>query len=60
MQMPSAGEIAVLVVIAVLLFGGSRVTDIAKQLGSGIREFKNSLKGSGEDKGKGRKGKKRH
>jgi sec-independent protein translocase protein TatA len=37
-------ELLVIVVLAVLLFGSSKIPDLAKGLGEGIRNFKDSLK----------------
>lgn len=39
-------EIAVILVLALLLFGGRKIPQLAKDLGSGIREFKDSLSGA--------------
>jgi len=38
-------EILVILAIAVLLFGGKKIPELAKGLGEGIRNFKTSLKG---------------
>ena len=43
-------EIAVIAVVAVLLFGGKKVGDLGKGLGEGIRNFKDALKGGEEKK----------
>lgn len=40
-------EIALIVILALLLFGGKRLPQLAKDLGSGIKEFRRSL--SSED-----------
>ena len=37
-------ELMVIVVVAVLLFGGKKIPELAKGLGEGIRNFKDSLK----------------
>ncbi|MFT5206358.1 MAG: sec-independent protein translocase protein TatA [Candidatus Omnitrophota bacterium] len=37
---PGIGEIAVIVVIVTVLFGGSKVPEIARTLGQAMREFK--------------------
>jgi sec-independent protein translocase protein TatA len=37
-------ELLVILVVAVLLFGGKKIPEVAKGLGEGIRNFKNSLK----------------
>ena len=39
-------ELLVILVVAVLLFGGKKIPEVAKGLGEGIRNFKDSLKGS--------------
>lgn len=36
-------EIALIVILALLLFGGKRLPQLAKDLGSGIKEFRRSL-----------------
>ena len=38
-------ELLVILAIAVLLFGGKKIPEVAKGLGEGIRNFKSSLKG---------------
>ena len=42
-------ELIVILIVAVLLFGGRKIPEIAKGLGEGIRNFKTALK-SEEDK----------
>lgn len=42
-------ELLIILVIAVLLFGGKKIPEMAKGLGEGIRNFKNSLKGDDPD-----------
>lgn len=48
--MPTLGiqELMVILGIAVLLFGGRKIPELAKGLGQGIREFKDALKGGKE------------
>ncbi len=41
-------EILIIIVVFVLLFGGSKIPELAKGLGQGIRNFKNSVKGDDE------------
>jgi len=44
-----APELIVIALIALILFGGSRIADIGKGLGQGIKQFKAGLKdGDGE------------
>ena len=38
-------ELLVILGVAVLLFGGKKIPEVAKGLGEGIRTFKESLKG---------------
>lgn len=42
-------ELLIILGIAVLLFGGRKIPEVAKGLGEGIRNFKSALKS--EDKG---------
>lgn len=54
--MPSIGfsEIAFLVGVVVLIFGAKRIPEIARGLGSGIRNFKGSIKAArGDDSSDG-------
>ena len=37
-------ELVIILVIAVLLFGGRKIPEVAKGLGEGIKNFKNALK----------------
>jgi len=45
--MPNIGplEIALLLLLALLLFGAKRLPEIGRSLGSGMREFKDSVTG---------------
>lgn len=49
--MPSLGvpELMIVFLIIIVLFGASRIPQIAKGLGAGIRDFKKELKGNEED-----------
>jgi sec-independent protein translocase protein TatA len=38
-------ELLVILVLAVLLFGSNKIPELAKGLGEGIRNFKDSMKG---------------
>ena len=42
----SAPEIILLLVVALLLFGAKRLPEIGRSLGSGMREFKDSVSGN--------------
>ncbi len=43
------GELLIIALIALLLFGAGRIADIGKGLGQGIKNFKQGLKDSSED-----------
>ena len=47
--MPNIGptELIILLVIVLLIFGPKRLPGLGKQLGSGMREFKDSISGKG-------------
>ena len=49
--MPNIGpmELIVVLVIVLLVFGPKRLPGLGKQLGSGMREFKESISGSSKD-----------
>ena len=42
----SAPEILLLLLVALLLFGAKRLPEIGRSLGSGMREFKDSVTGN--------------
>jgi len=42
------GEIILLLLVALLLFGAKRLPEIGRSLGSGMREFKDSVTGAGK------------
>jgi sec-independent protein translocase protein TatA len=42
------GELLLIALIAILLFGASRLSDIGKGLGEGIKNFKKGLKDDSE------------
>ena len=41
-------ELVIILIVAVLLFGGKKIPEIAKGLGEGIRNFKTALKSEEE------------
>jgi sec-independent protein translocase protein TatA len=49
--MPNVGplELAIVLIIALVIFGPKRLPDLGKSLGSGMREFKDSLTGNKDD-----------
>jgi sec-independent protein translocase protein TatA len=42
-------ELIVVLVVALLIFGPKRLPDFGRSLGSGMREFKESVTGAGRD-----------
>lgn len=49
--MVGTGELLVILCLVLLLFGGKRLPELARQLGIGIREFKDALSGESSAKG---------
>lgn len=41
--MPGYGQIIIIVLVIVLLFGGKRIPELMQGLGRGIKEFKNAM-----------------
>ena len=48
-------EILVILVVVLLLFGGKKIPELLKGLGTGIKEFKNASKGEDEAKANSKK-----
>ena len=50
-MLPGIGpmELIVVRVIALMVFGPKKLPDLGRSLGGGMREFKNSISGSGEE-----------
>jgi len=42
-------ELMIILIIAMLFFGGKKIPEIAKGLGKGIREFKHASEGKDDD-----------
>lgn len=49
MAMPSVPELLIILAIVVLLFGAKKIPDLAKGLGSGIKNFKKAVKDDEDD-----------
>ncbi|QKF72422.1 twin arginine translocation system, TatA/E family protein [Aliarcobacter faecis] len=49
MSMPSGMELLIIVLIVLILFGGKKIPELAKGLGSGIRNFKKAIKEDEEE-----------
>jgi sec-independent protein translocase protein TatA len=52
MSMPGLGELTVIFMIVLVVFGAGKIPKIAKDLGSGIREFKKSMSADESDRNK--------
>jgi sec-independent protein translocase protein TatA len=50
-MLPGIGpmELIVVLVIALLIFGPRKLPDLGRSVGAGMREFKNSVTGGGDD-----------
>jgi sec-independent protein translocase protein TatA len=48
MGLENPSHIAILVVVLLLVFGAKRLPEIGRSLGSGMREFKDSISGGGD------------
>jgi sec-independent protein translocase protein TatA len=53
----SLWQIAIVLVIALLVFGPKRLPELGKSLGSGMREFKDSITGKRDDEDRAQQGK---
>ena len=49
MGMPSMPELLIILAIIVLLFGAKKIPDLAKGIGSGIKNFKKAMKEDEEE-----------
>ncbi len=45
MGMPNTGELMILLLIIIVLFGGKKIPELARGLGKGIREFNDAKDG---------------
>ena len=49
MHMPSGMQLLLIVLIVLILFGGKKIPELAKGLGSGIKNFKKAVKEDDEE-----------
>ena len=49
MHMPSGMQLLVIVLIVLILFGGKKIPELAKGLGSGTKNFKKAVKEDDEE-----------
>ncbi len=49
MPTPGLPEIAIILVIVLVIFGPKRLPDLGRSLGSGMRQFKDSVSGKDDD-----------
>jgi sec-independent protein translocase protein TatA len=54
------GEILLILVVALLIFGAARLPEIGRSLGKSLGEFKKGLREPGEEDNAGEKDKKEH
>lgn len=50
--MPSVWSIALIAVVVLLIFGGKKIPELMKGLGSGIKEFKKGVNDGDDEKNK--------
>lgn len=50
MWTPGMGELFIILVIVLVLFGGSKIAGLGRSLGTAIAEFKDAVKGGEETK----------
>jgi len=48
-SMPGMGELLIILVIILVLFGGSKIPEIARSLGKGMKEFKKGIQDSSDN-----------
>ena len=49
MPTPGLPEIAIILLIVLIIFGPKRLPDLGRSLGSGMRQFKDSISGKDDD-----------
>ncbi len=50
MWTPGMGELFIILIIVLVLFGGSKIAGLGRSLGTAIAEFKDAVKGGEESK----------
>ncbi|GAB4581771.1 MAG: hypothetical protein Fur0022_45210 [Anaerolineales bacterium] len=50
MTLPRGSELIIILVIVLLVFGVGRISKIGKELGSGIRAFREGIRGDDSEK----------
>ncbi len=55
MPIPGGTELIIILVIILLLFGAKRIPELAKGLGTGVREFRRGTKGESDEVGEEKK-----
>ena len=58
-SMPAGSEWLIILVIVLIFFGAGRLPDVLKQMGKGVRAFKDASSGEEEDEEKPKKVKKK-
>lgn len=43
------GEIVIIAIVVLLLFGGKKIPELMKGIGKGVKNFKDGVKGLGDD-----------
>jgi sec-independent protein translocase protein TatA len=52
LEFPGAGELILIILVLLLLFGGKKIPEMMRGLGQGINEFKKASKGDDYSQGK--------
>ncbi|MGC8738192.1 MAG: Sec-independent protein translocase subunit TatA/TatB [Candidatus Hydrogenedens sp.] len=50
MWTPGMGELFIILIIVLVLFGGNKIAGLGRSLGTAIAEFKDAVKGGEEEK----------
>ncbi len=50
MWTPGMGELFIILIIVLVLFGGNKIAGLGRSLGTAIAEFKDAVKGADENK----------